>query len=114
MAKVTDYKNVNVTVNDQNDSFVPNKAVRSVTVTYVPEENIFMLKTPAPQIRREPTPPLFEQKEYGVTLTKLAKGYKATWDVNIQQAKTAGLKKVKAVIGDAVDAMFKEIEVNNL
>lgn len=114
MAKTTNYNNATVVVKDQNDSFVPNKNVRSITVRWTPEQNYFELITPAPQVKREPTPAVFEQKEFNISLNKLAKGYKLSWDVNIQATKIAGKKKVKSAICDAVDAMFDEIEKNNM
>lgn len=114
MAKTTSYNNVTVEVNDRNDSFVPDKPVRSVTVKYNSVTNSFTLTTPAPQERRDPVPPVYEVKDLGMQVNKLAKGYKVVWDVNIKAAKIATAKKVKAALGECVDAMFKEIETNNL
>jgi len=114
MATSQTFNNVKVVVNDNNGSFAPNKVNRSISVKWTPEENYFELNTPKPQEKRDPLPPVFEVKEYGIALSKLSKGYKLAWEVNIQAAKIAGMKKVKSALSDGVDAMFKEIEENNL
>lgn len=99
---------------NRNGSLAPNKANRSCTVKYNLEEQTVEIKTPPPAEKKEEVPPLKQNKDFKMRFDKLKSGYRFHYDINMQVAKMAGRAKIMAAFSEFVEAIFKEIEENEL